>query len=72
MEFIPINRPQFDRLERDEVLSVLEEGNLTSASFDGGKRVQQFERQLEQYLKAKHVIAVNSGTSALPAAPACR
>lgn len=68
MEFIPINRPQFDRLERDEVLSVLEEGNLTSASFDGGKRVQQFERQLEQYLGVKHVIAVNSGTSAIHAA----
>ena len=68
MEFIPINKPQFDQLERDEVLRVLEEGNLTSASFDGGKRVQQFERQLEQYLKVKHVIAVNSGTSALHAA----
>lgn len=68
MEFIPINKPQFDRLERDEVLTVLEEGDLTSASYDGGKRVQQFERQLEQYLKVKHVIAVNSGTSALHAA----
>lgn len=67
MEFIPINRPQFDRLETHEVLSVLEEGNLTSAAFDGGKRVQLFERQLEQYLKVKHVIAVNSGTSALHA-----
>ena len=46
----------------------MEEGNLTSAAFEGGKRVSEFEAMLRKYLNVKHVIAVNSGTSALHAA----
>jgi perosamine synthetase len=41
---------------------------LTSAAFEGGKRVSEFEKMLRNFLKVKHVIAVNSGTSALHAA----
>ena len=52
--------------ERHEVLEVLD-GNstLTSASRDGGKKVQDFEQLFREYLHVKHAIAVNSGTAAL-------
>ena len=43
---IPINKPQIDDDERQEILKVLDEGILTSASNFGGKRVQDFERLL--------------------------
>jgi perosamine synthetase len=46
----------------------LEEGNLTSAAFEGGRRVTEFEQMLGNYLKVKHAVAVNSGTSAIHAA----
>lgn len=65
---IPINKPQLDDHEKQEVIRVLEEGNLTSAAFEGGKRVSEFERLLKDFLNVRHVIAVNSGTSALHAA----
>ncbi|MDW0185495.1 MAG: DegT/DnrJ/EryC1/StrS family aminotransferase, partial [Nitrososphaeraceae archaeon] len=42
-------------------------GILTSASNFGGKRVQDFERLLADFLHVKHAIAVNSGTAALHA-----
>src|ERR687884_1701701 len=54
--------------EKREVESVLEENALTTAARDGGKRVRDFESQMRNYLKAKHVLAVNSGTAALHAA----
>jgi perosamine synthetase len=65
---IPINRPWISDEEKKEILMVLDEGILTSAALEGGKRVQEFESLLKQYLRIKHVIAVNSGTSALLAA----
>ena len=65
---IPINKPWIEEEERREVLNVLEENALTDASFDGGKRVRDFEAQLRDYLNVKYVIAVNSGTAALHAA----
>jgi len=65
---IPINKPQLDEQERLEVLRVLEDESLTSASMEGGKYVREFEQRLKSFLKVKHVIAVNSGTSALYAA----
>lgn len=64
---IPINKPQIDDEERQEILKVLDEGILTSASNFGGKRVQDFERLLADFLHVKHAIAVNSGTAALHA-----
>lgn len=67
-KMIPINRPWLSDEEKKEILMVLDEGVLTSAAFEGGKRVQEFESLLRRYLNIKHVIAVNSGTSALLAA----
>jgi perosamine synthetase len=64
---IPINKPQIDENERQEILKVLDEGILTSASNSGGKRVQDFEVLLADFLHVKHAIAVNSGTAALNA-----
>ncbi|MDQ3868725.1 MAG: DegT/DnrJ/EryC1/StrS family aminotransferase [Thermoproteota archaeon] len=68
MAMIPINKPWLDEEERHEVMSVLDENTLTTAAHDGGKRVRDFESNLKEYLRAKHVIAVNSGTAALHAA----
>jgi perosamine synthetase len=65
---IPINKPQLDERERLEVIKVLDDANLTSAAMEGGRYVGEFERLLESFLKVKHVVAVNSGTSALHAA----
>lgn len=65
---IPINKPVIDDQEMREILRVLEENTLTDSSFKGGKRLQDFESLLCDFLKVKHVVAVNSGTSALYAA----
>lgn len=65
---IPINRPWLGEEEKKEILKVLDDGTLTSAAMAGGKKVQEFESLLRRYLDVKHVIAVNSGTSALLAA----
>jgi dTDP-4-amino-4,6-dideoxygalactose transaminase len=65
---IPINKPWIGEEEKREVASVLEENALTTAARDGGRRVRDFESQMRSYLKAKHVISVNSGTAALQAA----
>ena len=67
-KMIHINRPWLTDEEKREVLMVLDDGVLTSPALEGGKRVQEFELLLRRYLKIKHVIAVNSGTSALSAA----
>jgi perosamine synthetase len=65
---ISINKPSIGEEERNEIMSVLDENALTSSDKDGGKRVRDFESLLRDYLKAKHVIAVNSGTASLYAA----
>lgn len=64
---IPINKPWLDDDAKQEVLNVLAENSLTSPAKNGGKRVQDFENLLKSYLNVKHVIAVNSGTSAIHA-----
>jgi perosamine synthetase len=64
---IPINKPWLGDEEKQEILNILEENVLTSPANDGGKRVQEFENILRSYVDVKHVIAVNSGTSALHA-----
>ncbi|MFL6493263.1 MAG: DegT/DnrJ/EryC1/StrS family aminotransferase [Nitrososphaera sp.] len=65
---IPINKPWIGEEEKREVICVLEENALTTAARDGGKRVRDFESLMKNYLKIKHVVSVNSGTSALYAA----
>jgi len=64
---IPINIPDIDKEEIREVTAVLSEKSLTSSSFEGGKRVQQFEKLLAKFVKSKFAVAVNSGTAALQA-----
>jgi len=66
-EMIPINKPWMGDDEKQEILDILEENMLTSPANKGGKRVQEFENILKSYLDIKHVILVNSGTSALHA-----
>jgi len=64
---IPINIPDIGKEEIREVTTVLSEKSLTSSSFEGGKRVQQFEKLLSKFVKSKFAVAVNSGTAALQA-----
>jgi len=60
--------PIIESEEINEVRSVLLENSLTTAANVGGKRVQEFEKQLSSYVGSKYAVAVNSGTSALQAA----
>tara|TARA_Y100000294_G_scaffold174884_1_gene193819 strand:+ start:64 stop:1146 length:1083 start_codon:yes stop_codon:yes gene_type:complete len=64
---IPINAPEIDSEEIREIRDVLSAKLLTSSSFDGGIRVQQFEKMISKFVKSKFTVAVNSGTSALQA-----
>ena len=66
-KMIPINKPWLGEEEKQEVLNILAENALTSPANIGGKRVQEFENVLQSYLNVRHVVAVNSGTSALHA-----
>jgi perosamine synthetase len=68
LEFIPINRPVLGEEERAAAVEVLSTGKLTDASYEGGRRVREFEAKVRNLLGAKHVIAVNSGTAALHSA----
>ena len=65
---IPINIPFVGREEISVVTSILKNGTLTSASNQGGKHVQAFEKSVSSFVNAKYVVAVNSGTAALQAA----
>jgi dTDP-4-amino-4,6-dideoxygalactose transaminase len=65
---IPINKPWIDDEEKQEIITVMDENALTSAARNGGKRVQEFESSLRDFLNVKHVVSVNSGTAALHAA----
>ena len=65
---IPINIPFVGREEISVVTSILKNGALTSASNQGGKHVQAFEKSVSSFVNAKYTVAVNSGTAALQAA----
>ena len=65
---VPINLPILNEKEVSEVTKAIQKGMLTSASFDGGKNVQEFEKSISNFVKCKFAVAVNSGTSALQAA----
>ncbi len=56
--------PQIDEQEIEMVVKVLKSGLLTSLLGDG-PMVTQFENAFAKFVKAKHAIAVNSGTAAL-------
>ena len=58
INMIPINKPMIGEEERREVLEVLDENStLTSPAKDGGKKVQNFEQLLREFLHVKHAIA---------------
>lgn len=61
---IPINMPQIDEKEIEMVVKVLKSGVLT-AHLANGPMVKTFEREFAKLVKAKHAVAVNSGTAAL-------
>jgi len=65
---IPISKPFFNSEEINEVKKVMQEGNLTSAAFKGGKRVQELESLLRKFVGSQDAVAINSGTAALHAA----
>ena len=65
---IPINIPFVGKEEISAVTSILKNGALTSASNQGGKHVQAFEKSVSSFVNTKYAIAVNSGTAALQAA----
>ncbi len=68
MKNIPINMPMLDNSEKKAVETVISEKYLVDQSFNGGKYVAMFEKELQSFVGAKHAIAVNSGTSAIMAA----
>jgi len=64
---IPINAPQIGREEIDAVIKVLKSGVLTTG-LGKGPNVEKFEKAFAEFVKAKHAVAVNSGTAALHSA----
>lgn len=60
--FIPWSKPDFGNDEKKAAIRVIKSGWLTQ-----GKETEKFENELAAYLGVKHVIVVNSGTSALVA-----
>jgi perosamine synthetase len=63
---IQINPPQIGQEEIDAVVKVLKNGMLTHG-LGAGPMVTKFEEGFAKFVKAKHAIAVNSGTAALHA-----
>ena len=57
---VPFYRLELTRADIERVNPTLKSGWLTS-----GREVQQFEKELADYVDAKHAIAVNSCTAAL-------
>jgi len=61
---IPINAPQIGEEEIKAVVKVMKSGVLTHG-LGAGPTVTKFEKKFARFVKAKHAIAVNTGTSAL-------
>jgi dTDP-4-amino-4,6-dideoxygalactose transaminase len=61
---IPINAPRIDEREIEMVAKVLKSGILT-ARVGSSSMVANFEQAYARFVKAKHAVAVNSGTAAL-------
>lgn len=65
MDRIAINKPLMSERELKAASEVIASGMLTDSSFEGGKKVREFEGKMRSLLGSKHVVAVNSGTAAL-------
>jgi perosamine synthetase len=61
---ISINAPQIGKEEIAAVVKVLKSGVLTSG-LGAGPKVTEFENAFAGFVKAKHAVAMNSGTAAL-------
>ena len=61
---IPINAPQIGEEEIEAVVKVMKSGVLTHG-LGTGPMVTKFEKAFAKLVKARHAIAVNTGTSAL-------
>jgi perosamine synthetase len=61
---IQINSPQIGKEEIEAVVKVLKSGVLTHG-LGAGPTVTKFERGFAKFVKARHAIAVNTGTAAL-------
>ncbi len=61
---IPINAPQIGEEEIAAVVKVLRSGIITHA-LGAGPMVMKFEKAFAKFVKARHAIAVNTGTAAL-------
>src|SRR4030042_5958651 len=63
-KMIPINAPQIGKEEIEAVVKVMKSGGLTHG-LGSGPKVTEFESSFSRFVKAKHGIAMNSGTAAL-------
>jgi perosamine synthetase len=61
---IQINGPQIGEEEIKAVVKVMRSGGLTHG-LGAGPMVTEFEKSFAGFMKAKHAIAMNSGTAAL-------
>jgi perosamine synthetase len=61
---ISINAPQIGKEEIAAVVKVMKSGMLTSG-LGAGPKVTEFENAYAKFVKAKHAVAMNSGTGAL-------
>ena len=61
---IQINAPQIGKEEIDAVVKVMKSGILTQG-VGAGPMVNAFENAFSKYAKAKHAVAVSTGTGAL-------
>jgi len=61
---IPVNKPLIGKEEINAVTKVLKSGILTGR-LGSGPMTKQFEGNFAKFVRAKHAIAVNSGTAAL-------
>src|SRR3989449_1760543 len=57
---IPLSGPDITAVERRAVLDVLESSNLSL-----GPKLVEFEQAMAKYVRVRHAVAVNSGTSGL-------
>jgi len=63
-KMIPVNMPVTGKDELQMVAKVLKSGVLTGR-FGAGPMVEQFEKNFAGFAKARHAVAVNTGTAAL-------
>lgn len=66
IDFLPFSKPSINQAAIDDVVACIKSGWLAT-----GPRVKQFEANLQNYLQAKHALAVTSATAGLHLALKC-